>query len=39
MLSDKDIIKVIESGQLSVNPFNIKQLRPAGITLYLGKEI
>lgn len=39
MLSDKDILKVINYGQLSIQPFDIKQLRPASITLHLGEEI
>lgn len=39
MLSDKDILKVINEGLLSISPFSEKQLRPAGISFHLGKEI
>lgn len=39
MLSDKDILKVINDGLLSIEPFSEKQLRPAGISFHLGKEI
>lgn len=39
MLSDKDIIKVMKSGQLKISPFKNEQLRPAGISLHLGSEI
>lgn len=39
MLSDRDILRVIRDGLLSVEPFDEKQLRPAGISFHLGKEI
>jgi dCTP deaminase len=39
MLSDKDIIKALDEGLLSISPFDEKQLRPAGISFHLGKEI
>jgi dCTP deaminase len=39
MLSDKDILKAIGDGLLGITPFNEKQLRPAGISFHLGKEI
>ncbi len=39
MLSDKDILKAIERGWLSISPFDKNQLRPAGISFHLGKEI
>ncbi len=39
MLSDKDILKAIEEGLLTVTPFSEKHLRPAAISLHLGAEI
>lgn len=39
MLSDKDILKAINEGLLSIQPFDKKQLRPAGISFQLGKQI
>lgn len=39
MLSDKDIVKAINEGLLSIAPFDKKHLRPAGISFHLGKEI
>lgn len=39
MLSDKDIRRTIDEGLLSISPFDEKQLRPAGISFHLGKEI
>lgn len=39
MLSDKDILKAMREGLLSISPFDEKQLRPAGISFNLGKEI
>jgi dCTP deaminase len=39
MLSDRDILRAIKDGELSIEPFNPKQLRPAGISFHLGGEI
>jgi deoxycytidine triphosphate deaminase len=39
MLSDRDILAALEEGLLTITPFDTKQLRPAGITMQLGKEI
>ena len=39
MLSDRDILQAIQEGHLSIEPFNKKQLRPAGISFHLGHEI
>ncbi|MEK7153393.1 MAG: dCTP deaminase, partial [Patescibacteria group bacterium] len=39
MLSDNDISKVMDEGLLAIRPFDKKQLRPAGISFHLGKEI
>jgi len=39
MLSDKDILQALNDGLLSIDPFDTKQLRPAGISLHLGKEV
>ncbi len=39
MLSDRDILAMIQGGELGVEPFTEAQLRPAGLTLRLGSEI
>ncbi len=39
MLCDKDILAVMQTGELQIKPFNDSQLRPAAISLHLGKEI
>lgn len=39
MLSDKDILRAIETGLLNIEPFSATQLRPAGISLHLGGQI
>jgi dCTP deaminase len=39
MLSDNDILEVMNEGLLSISPFDKKQLRPAGISFHLGVEI
>jgi len=39
MLSDRDILQAIQEGLLSIEPFNKKQLRPAGISFHLGSEV
>ena len=39
MLSNEDIKKVIDSGELRITPFSEKFLRSSGITMHLGKEL
>lgn len=39
MLSNEDIKKVIEAGELRISPFSEKWLRSSGITMHLGKEL
>jgi len=39
MLSDEDIKRVIENGQLQITPFSAKWIRSSGITLHLGPEL
>lgn len=39
MLSDKDILKAIKDGWLTIKPFSKGQLRPAGISFTLGGQI
>jgi len=39
MLSDTDILKVMETGELVVEPFSTAHVRPAAVTLHLGAEI
>lgn len=39
MFSDTDIRAAIESGDLVVEPFAAKSIRPAGLTLHLGANI
>lgn len=39
MLSDNDILKAIKGGDLTIEPFNNKLLRPAGISFTLGGQI
>jgi len=36
MLSDNDIREVIEKGELKIEPFSEKQLKPAAVSLHLG---
>lgn len=39
MLSNEDIKKCLDNGQLVIKPFNPKQIRAAGITLHLGSKL
>lgn len=39
MLSNEDIRRVVESGELKISPYSSKWLRSSGITLHLGKEL
>ena len=39
MLSDEDIKRVVENGQLQITPFSPKWIRSSGITLHLGPEL
>lgn len=39
MLSDRDITRVLETGELVIEPQLSDLLRPAGLTLHLGAEI
>ncbi len=39
MLSDREILKAIKDKSLEIEPFSLKNLRPAGITFHLGKQI
>jgi dCTP deaminase len=39
MLSDEDIKRVIENGELQIRPFSPKWIRSSGITLHLGAEL
>jgi dCTP deaminase len=39
MLSNEDIKRVLESGELKISPFNPKWLRSSGITMHLGEEL
>lgn len=39
MLSNEDIKRIIENGQLKITPFNDKWLRSSGITMHLGEEL
>ncbi|MCF7795439.1 dCTP deaminase [Patescibacteria group bacterium] len=38
VLSDKDIIKEVKSGNIIINPFNEEMVQPASIDLHLDKE-
>ena len=39
MLSDADIKRVIESGELKVSPYSSQWIRSSGITMHLGAEL
>lgn len=39
MLSDNEIYKALQDGQIVIEPFNTAQIRPAAISFHLGKEI
>lgn len=39
MLSNEDIKKAIDSGELVISPFDPKYLRGAGLTLHLGHDL
>lgn len=39
MLSNEDIKRVIQSGELAIKPFNEKWVRASGITLHLGHNL
>lgn len=39
MLSDKDLLAVLNAGELKIEPRLPDLLRPVGLTLHLGAEI
>jgi deoxycytidine triphosphate deaminase len=39
MLSDADIKRVVESGELKVSPYSSQWIRSSGITMHLGAEL
>lgn len=39
MLSDKDIVDALQSGDLAFEPMHVDAVRPAGVTLHLGYQL